>query len=274
MIIACFDGMTENIFNNIIEYLPNHQVLLNDSNYKHSILYNENLPHTVPSWIQIFSGKTYKDTGIYDFEKRNRDGSRLNEYVKRKDLQGIEFIWDKSNQNRFIVYNLWICIPPLRINCHYPLIWTQWDVLKKNGEEFIFELCSEINSYKWCIDTLLKMRCEVLIWHCLFPDQIHHAFSYEEKYNKPISDKFIKAYKAVDFLLGKMIKQNDDVVIVSDHGDCGAAFEEIGLVEPICAHNRDGFIASNFLSELPSNHSEMYLMFEKYLMKEKIKRRN
>ena len=207
MIVIGLDGATWKIIKPNLEQLPNIKKLMEEG--KHTTLNLTSDPWSVPVWTSMFSGKSAKEHNHYKFVNNGN-------LAVREDINA-EFIWEvMSSDHNTAALNIPIILPPLNFNCKFDSV---GHGLPENEEEWNEELETLTEKAKEVLSNKPDLLCVVYG----FLDRVQHYLWG--------SDDLIKWYKKVDEKIGELIKFDDKIIIVSDHGFCAMGESSIPTVK-------------------------------------------
>ena len=198
MLVIGIDGATWSVITPNLKRLQNFARLIREG--RAGTIYLKHKPLSPAVWCSMFSGKSPEEHGHYDFVKNG-------EIVKREDIK-VEFIWDILDRNGVPVkaLNIPFVVPPYNFNVNFEPVAYGLPI-----EEH--ELVEEIKKItEKSLEILKEEKPEVFIVVYTALDRLSHLH-----WGEPI---LVDYYEMIDQAIGKLIKFDDEIVVVSDHGFC------------------------------------------------------
>jgi predicted AlkP superfamily phosphohydrolase/phosphomutase len=243
MIIIGLDGVTWKVIKPHINLLPNFKKLLEVGKSKTITLHGA--PWSVPIWTSMFSGKSAKEHQHQHFVENNK-------IKTRKDIQ-TNFIWDICDKD-IRVLNLPILIPPFNYKCTFDAIGYG---LANNEDEWERELKLVTLKAK----EILNEKPDLSIIVYAFIDRMQHYL-----WGTP---KLVKWYKKIDEVVGELIKYDDQIIIISDHGFCAFGDSKYRTVKPSKnirgEHDSDAILITKNISEDINKPEDIFYTIKKVL---------
>jgi len=198
MLVIGIDGATWSIIKPNLNRLKTFHRLI-DEGRASSILLNQK-PWSPSVWCSMFCGLPPEKHGHFDYVK---DG----EIVKREDIK-VEFIWDILDREGISVkaLNIPFVVPPYCYNVEFTPVAEGLPI-----EEH--ELIEEIERVtEKSLEVLENDKPELFITVYTALDRLSHLH-----WGEPI---LVDYYEKIDFALGKLVKYDDELIVISDHGFC------------------------------------------------------
>ena len=197
MLIIGVDGATDSVIKSNLDRLPNIKKLINENPYKKKLL--KEPPLSASIWCSIFSGKTINEHKHTNYVV---DGVPQT----REDVK-VDFIWDILAKEDVDIKALQVpfVYPPYNFNCDFKPIKNSFFTEISDLEEDL------INLTKKSIQ-ILKEKPDVFIVVFTMLDRLSHFH-----WGEPI---ILEWYEKIDEKIGKLLKYDDKVIIISDHGFC------------------------------------------------------
>ncbi len=198
MLVIGIDGATWDIIEPNLDKLENFRKLIQEG--KKSTINLSQKPWSPSVWCSMFSGKSPEEHG-------HRDFVRNGEVVRREDIK-VDFIWDILQEKGVSVRVLGVpfVIPPYNFNVDFEFVANGVPVeigeIEKDLEN-ITEKAEEI---------LSKEKPEVFIVVYTTLDRVCHLH-----WGEPV---VLDMYRKLDEALGRLIKHDKEVIVISDHGFC------------------------------------------------------
>ena len=201
MIIIGIDGAADSIIKSNLDRLPNIKRLINENSYKKIIL--KESPLSASIWCSVFSGKTVKEHKHTNYV--------VNGVPQTREDVKVDFIWDTLFREGIEIKALQIpfVYPPYNFNCDFKPI-------KNSFFTEISDLDKDLYNITKKSIQILKEKPDVFIVVYTMLDRLSHFH-----WGEPI---ILEWYGKIDNEIGKLLKYDDEVIIVSDHGFC--AWEE------------------------------------------------
>lgn len=219
-----------------LEELPNFNKLIKGGD--HGSINLEIKPLSAVSWCSMFSGKTPEEHGHEDFVENG-------EPKTRSDIP-VDFIWDGLSEKGVKVkaLNIPFVYPPYNYNCkfrpaHMGLGTTEKELREQNEK-----------LKKKAFEVARRKDWDLFIVVFTALDKIQHYHWGEE-------DKLLEWYKDMDEILGELIKHDEKILVVSDHGFCD--FEE-AEVQTLPKETKNG-------RKLKGDHSKEAIWIKKNVKK-------
>lgn len=218
MLVVGVDAANWKIIKSNLDRLPTFKKLMEEGEY--GSIHLKIKPLSAISWTSMFSGKTPEEHGHEDFVENG-------EPKKREDIP-VDFIWDVLSQKGIKVkaLNIPLVYPPFNYNCdfqpaHLGLGNTEKELKEQNEKlkKKSFEVAKEKD---W--DLL------IVVFTAL--DKIQHYHWGEE-------EKLLKWYREMDEVLGKLVKYDEKILVVSDHGFCDFEKAEVQTLPKVTKSGRD-----------------------------------
>lgn len=198
MLVLGVDGATWDIIKPNIDQLPNFKKLVKENdNYT---IHLKQKPWSASVWCSMFSGKTPEEHNHLDFVK---DGK-----VQTREDVNVDFIWDlmRENKKTCIAINIPFIVPPFSFGTKFICPGAGVPITDDENREEIGVVYRKIKSIKENINP------DLLIGVFTALDKMSHMHWGE--------DVLLDFYKKVDEKLGELVKLDDQVLIISDHGFC------------------------------------------------------
>ena len=197
MLVIGLDGATWKIIKSNIDEFPTIKKLA-DEGYSKTIIVRGK-PLSVPLWCSIFSGKKPEEHGHEEFVV---DGRLLH----RDDIN-LDFVWDILDRKGYRAYalNIPFVLPPYNFN-------TQFDAVSYGLPETEEEWEQELSRVTETAKNLLQTKPDLLCAVYTLLDRVQHYYWG--------NDEVIKWYKKVDQSIKELIKFDDKIILLSDHGFC------------------------------------------------------
>ena len=197
MLIIGIDGATDSVIKSNLDRLPNIKKLINENSYKKILL--KEPPLSASIWCSMFSGKTVKEHKHTNYVV---DGVPQT----REDVE-VDFIWDILFRQGLDIKALQIpfVYPPYNFNCDFKPI-------KNSFFTEIFDLDKDLDGVTKKSIQILKEKPDVFIIIYTMLDRLSHFH-----WGEPIISEW---YEKIDHSIGKLLKYDDKLLIISDHGFC------------------------------------------------------
>ncbi|RLI83960.1 hypothetical protein DRP07_02615 [Archaeoglobales archaeon] len=198
MLVIGIDAATWDIIKPNLHRLRTFAELIEEGEHKTITLKQK--PWSPSVWCSMFCGLPPEKHGHYDYVK---DG----EVLSREDIN-VKFIWDLLDERGISVkaLNIPFVVPPYNFNVEFEPV--------ANGlpiEEH--ELLEEIEKLtEKSLEILQNNKPEVFIVVYTALDRLSHLH-----WGEPI---LVDYYEKIDKAIGKLIKFDQELVIISDHGFC------------------------------------------------------
>lgn len=198
LMVIGLDAATWDVIKPNINRLPTFKKLLEDKKAYHSTIILKEKPLSASVWCSMFTGLTPEKHKHLDFHK---EGTIL----KRKDINA-DFIWDIiCHSHKIVALQIPFVYPPYNYNCEFkPLK----HGLLTEPEEIEANLNMEIRK----ASEIIKQNPDVFIMVITALDQISHFY-----WGMP---ELLKWYIKIDEILNSLIKNGEELIIISDHGFC------------------------------------------------------
>ena len=198
MLVIGVDGATWKVINPNIDELKNFKKLVSEG-YAGTIRLKYK-PISPAIWCSMFSGVHPDEHGHYEFVRNGR-------IVKREDIN-VEFIWDILSKSGISVkaLNVPFVVPPYNYNVDFNPPYYGLPI----EENELLEEIKLVTEKSLEILTTDKPSLFIVVYTAL--DRLSHLH-----WGEPILLDF---YKLIDDAIGKLIKFDEEVIIVSDHGFC------------------------------------------------------
>jgi predicted AlkP superfamily phosphohydrolase/phosphomutase len=197
MLVIGVDAASHNIIEPNHDSLPNMSRLMGEGSYMRIKL--EEPPLSAPLWCSMFSGKTPD-------EHRHTNFVIKGAVQKRSNIK-VEFIWDVLHKQGVDVRVLQVpfVYPPYNFRCDFLPI--------KNG------LSTELADMERDMDRITEKSLEVLRQN---PDLFIVVYNMLDKlshfhWGEPM---ILDWYMKIDNIIGRLVKHDEKIIIVSDHGFC------------------------------------------------------
>jgi len=196
MLIIGLDGATWDIIKPNIKLLPNFKDCL--SKFDNYTIHLKQKPWSASVWCSMFSGKTPEEHKHLDFVKDGKIQTRVD--------VNVDFIWDTLSEKgkQVIALNIPFIVPPYNFNIKFnppghgvPLTQEELDA------EVALITEKVINIYQG-----EKPDLCISVYTAL--DKMSHLH-----WGEP---SLLDYYKKIDSSIGKLIKLDDHVLMLSDHG--------------------------------------------------------
>lgn len=201
-----------------LDQLPNFKKLMEEG--EHGSINLKIKPLSAISWCSMFSGKTPEEHGHMNFVENG-------EPKKREDIP-VDFIWDVLGKKGVEVkaLNIPFVYPPYNFNCkfrpaHMGLGTTEKE-LREQNEKLKKKALEVAKEGDWDLF--------IVVFTAL--DKIQHYHWGEE-------NKLLSWYKDIDKTLGKLLKHDEKVLVVSDHGFCGFDEAEVQTLPRVTKTGRE-----------------------------------
>ncbi len=199
IVVIGLDAATWKMINPNIDDLPNLKRLVNEG--KTGTIELKERPHSASVWCSIFSGKTPEEHGHKDFVING-------ELQKREDIK-VKFIWDIVGDAFDIkALDIPFVYPPYNYGCEYEAVGYGLSSNPVELEEDMEKLTEKAVE-------ILKDRPEIFAVVYTMLDKISHFH-----WGEPM---LLDWYKKIDAKLGELleyVKEDDKLIVVSDHGFC------------------------------------------------------
>ncbi len=198
MIVIGVDGASWNVIKPNLNKLRNFRELINQG--KAGTIYLEYKPISPAIWCSMFSGVPPDVHKHYEFVK---DGK----IITREDIN-VEFIWDLLDKNGISVkaLNVPFVVPPYNFNVEFEPVAFGLPIEES-------ELIEEIKKVtEKSLEILKNDKPELFIVVYTALDRLSHLHWGEEI--------LVDYYALIDEAIGKIVKFDEEIIVISDHGFC------------------------------------------------------
>jgi predicted AlkP superfamily phosphohydrolase/phosphomutase len=197
MLIIGIDGAADSVIKSTLDRLPNIRKMINENSYKKILLREPPLSASI--WCSMFSGKTVKE--------HKHKSYVVNGVPQIRDDIKIDFIWDILAKESIDIKALQIpfVYPPYNFNCDF-------NPIKNSFFTEISDLEEDFSNLTKKSIQVLKEKPDVFIVVYTMLDRLSHFY-----WGEPI---ILEWYEKIDHDIGKLLKYDDKVIIISDHGFC------------------------------------------------------
>jgi len=202
MLVIGIDGATWKVIRPNIERLPHIHQLMEEGSY--ATIHLTQKPWSPSVWCSMFSGKSPEEHGHKDFVQNGH-------IVRREDIK-VKFIWDLLDKNGISVkaLNIPFVVPPYCFKVKFEPVAHGLPIEEP-------ELLEEITKVtEKALEVLNNDRPEVFIVVYTALDRLSHLH-----WGEPL---LVDYYKKIDNALRKLLKYDNEVIVISDHGFC--AYDE------------------------------------------------
>ncbi|MBL7147671.1 MAG: alkaline phosphatase family protein [Nanoarchaeota archaeon] len=197
MLIIGLDGATWKVIKPNLTKLPTFNKLCGESNHKTIVVKDSLISASV--WCSMFSGKPE--------EEHKHTNFIINNVVQeRKDIK-VDFIWDILSKKGIDIRALSIPLiyPPYNFNCDFTPI--------RNGlSQELSDIEIDLERTTRKAIEILKQKPDIFIVVYNMIDRMSHIH-WGEKI-------LLDFYQKIDRALEQLIKFDDKIIIISDHGFC------------------------------------------------------